>query len=253
MTSTTSTARSRPTRARSRGGSGRAPAATPIHARRTRPSRISSLTTRRVVALTGTASPSPTPATAVLIPTTLPAAVDERAAGVARVQRGVGLDHVVDHAPGVAVADGQRAPERGHDARGHRAGEAVRVADRDHELADAQRRGVAQLGGVERGALGPQQREIGQRVGADELRRELAAVGERGHDARRAALADDVRVGEHEAVRRDDDARAAAAAADPQVGHRRRQRLRDERDHPRVAVEGLAVVGERAGRSHLLR
>ena len=72
MTSTTSTARSRPTRARSRGGSGRAPAATPIHARRTRPSRISSLTTRRVVAFTGTANPSPTPATAVLIPTTRP-------------------------------------------------------------------------------------------------------------------------------------------------------------------------------------
>ena len=44
----------------------------PIHARRTRPSRISAAITPRVVALTGIARPSPTPATAVLIPTTRP-------------------------------------------------------------------------------------------------------------------------------------------------------------------------------------
>ena len=48
------------------------PPAIPIQARRTRPSRISAPTIARVVALIGTASPSPTPATAVLMPTTRP-------------------------------------------------------------------------------------------------------------------------------------------------------------------------------------
>ena len=94
---------------------------------------------RRVVALTGTARPRPTPATAVLMPDDAAAPVDERAAGVARVERRVGLDHVVDDAHRAARAGRQRAAERGDDAGGHRAGEAVRVADRDDELADAQR------------------------------------------------------------------------------------------------------------------
>ena len=71
-TSTTSTPRSRPTEAATRGGSGRVPPAMPIHARRTRPSRISAEITARVVALIGIASPRPTPATAVLMPTTRP-------------------------------------------------------------------------------------------------------------------------------------------------------------------------------------
>ena len=44
----------------------------PIQARRTRPSRIRAETIRRVAALTGTARPSPIPATAVLMPTTRP-------------------------------------------------------------------------------------------------------------------------------------------------------------------------------------
>ncbi len=44
----------------------------PRWARRTRPSRISAAITRSVKRLTGTASPSPTPATAVLTPTTRP-------------------------------------------------------------------------------------------------------------------------------------------------------------------------------------
>ena len=56
--------------AAARGPSGRGPAAIPMYARRTRPSRISAPMIARVVSLIGTARPSPTPATAVLIPTT---------------------------------------------------------------------------------------------------------------------------------------------------------------------------------------
>ncbi len=47
----------------------------------------------------------------------VPAAVRQRAAGVARVQRGIGLDDVVDHAHSAAGAGRQRAAKRRDDAR----------------------------------------------------------------------------------------------------------------------------------------
>ena len=112
------------------------------------------------------------------------AAVDERAAGVAGVERRVGLDDVVDDPGRLAGARRQRAAERGHHAGGHRAGEAVRVADRDDELADAQRGGVAELGRRVRLALGAQDGEVGERVRSHHARLDLAAVGERGLNAR---------------------------------------------------------------------
>src|SRR4051794_1189192 len=72
-TSTTSTASvASPAAERARGGSGRGPPAMPSHERRTRPSVISAPTMRRVAVLIGTARPRPTPATAVLTPTTSP-------------------------------------------------------------------------------------------------------------------------------------------------------------------------------------
>src|SRR2546427_8671977 len=76
-----------------------------------------------------------------------PAAVGERAARVTRVERRVGLDDVLDDAAGRAGARRQRAAERAHHPRRHRAGEAERVADRDDQLADAQPVGIAELGG----------------------------------------------------------------------------------------------------------
>ena len=100
----------------------------------------------------------------------------------------------------------------------------MRVADRDDELADAQRGGVAELGGRVRLAVGAQHREVGERVGADHARLDLAPVGERRANARPAPPAlDHVGGGEHEAVGRDHDAGAAAAARDAQVGDRRRE------------------------------
>ena len=100
----------------------------------------------RVVALIGTARPSPTPATAVLMPTTRPrpstsAPPELPGLSAASVWMTSSTIRVV-----CARAGRQRAAERGDDAGGHRAGEAVRVADRDDELADAQRGGVAELG-----------------------------------------------------------------------------------------------------------
>ena len=67
--------------------------------------------------------------------------VDQRAAGVAGVDRGVGLDHVRDRE---AVRGFDLALEGGDDAAGDRAVEAERVADRDHGVADFDLRGVAE-------------------------------------------------------------------------------------------------------------
>ena len=99
----------------------------------------------------------------------LAAGVDQRAARVAGVERGVGLDHVVDQAAG---ARAERAAERADDAGGHRALEAERVADGDRELArraapaESPRRAAGRVGRVD-----AQDREVGVRVVADHARR----------------------------------------------------------------------------------
>ena len=180
------------------------------------------------------------------------AAVDQRAARVAGVQRRVGLDHVVDDPRRAAGASGQRAAERRHHAGRDRARVAVRVADRDHELADAQRRRRRRARPARRPA--PSARRTARSDSGSEptMRRlDVAAVDERGAHAR-AGAGDDVRAGEHEAVRRDHDAgsaagRAAATAPRPEVGHRRPERLRHAGHHARVGVERLGVVRSCAG------
>ena len=64
------------------------------------------------------------------------ARVDERPAGVPRVERRVGLNDVV-HQP--ARPRPQRSTQRADDPGGDRGREPERVADRDHELADLNR------------------------------------------------------------------------------------------------------------------
>ena len=88
----------------------------------------------------------------------------------------------------------------------------MRVADRDHELADAKRCRVAELGRRQVARVGAQHREVGERVGADDGEVELPAVDERRPPPGPAA-ADDVGGGEHEAVGRDHD-RASSAVED---------------------------------------
>jgi hypothetical protein len=90
--------------------------------------------------LDGTAKPMPTlppPPFAVsiceLTPITRPLRVDQRPAGVAAVDRRVGLDHVVDR---VVVGRAHLALERADDARGDRPLEPERVSDRDDGVAD---------------------------------------------------------------------------------------------------------------------
>ena len=62
------------------------------------------------------------------------ARIDERPAGIARIQRRVGLDDVV-HEP--ARSGPERPAQRAHYARRHRVLEPVRIADGDGKLAHA--------------------------------------------------------------------------------------------------------------------
>jgi hypothetical protein len=150
-------------------------------------------------------------------------------------------------------------PDRRDHAGGHRAREAVRVADRHHELADAEPLGVAELGGRELAGIGAEDSEVGERVRADDLVFELATVGERDAAAPVAPL-DDVRRGQQVAVGRDHDAAPGArqhppapdAARHPEVSDRLGEPLDDAGDGARVRVERLLVVGRPPGFTRLL-
>ena len=108
-------------------------------------------------------------------PMTWPRESHQRPARVARVQRRVGLDDVVDQPPRLRA---QRAAERADHAGGHRAFEAVRVADGDGELADAQLRRVAERDGGRDVVVHADDGEIGVRIVADEVAGHGAPVGE---------------------------------------------------------------------------
>ena len=116
-------------------------------------------------------------------------AVDQRAAGVARIDRRIGLDDVLDHAAAFVV---DRAVQRRDHAGSQRMVETERIADRIDVLADAQ---VAARANRQRRRavyrrLDVQHREVVLRTCADELCRVAALIGER--DQRLLRTLDDV-------------------------------------------------------------
>ena len=125
----------------------------------------------------------------------------------------------------------------------------MRVADRDHELADAQALGVAELDRRQLAVLDPDHGEVGERVAAGDREAQLAAVGE--PRAAAVAAADHVGGGEQEAIVGERDAAAGARlhpaapgpARDPQAGDRGREALGDGGDGARVGVERLLLGG----------
>ena len=68
---------------------------------------------------------------AVLTPITRPRGIDQRTAGIPRIERGIGLDDIV-HEPARGRAQG--APQRRDDAGGHGLRIAERIADGDGHL-----------------------------------------------------------------------------------------------------------------------
>src|SRR5205085_7093927 len=95
--------------------------------------------------------------------------VHERAARVAEVDGGVGLDEVLEGTGGVAQAE--RAALRGDDADGERVFELEWVADGDGPVTLADAIGVAEWNARKRLAgVDLQQGDVGGRVAADDLR-----------------------------------------------------------------------------------
>ncbi len=130
--------------------------------------------------------------------------VDERAARVARVDAGVGLEVVLDRVD----ADAAAALGAEHAGR-HAVAEAEGRADREDPLADARRVAVAEVCLLEVLRVDANHGEIGRRVAADDPRRKHPAVTEA--DGDRPRVFDDMVVGEDRAVVREDHPRAEAA------------------------------------------
>ena len=154
------------------------------------------------------------------------AAVGERAARVAGVERGVGLDHVVDDAARSAVGSERPSAETTPAVTEPAKPFGLPIATTSWPTRS--RSASPSSAGDEVVGLGAQHGEIRERVGADDL--EAAARGRRRtRRARRVAARDHVRRGEHEAVRRDHD-RAAAAV----------QRRPPRRETRRFATDGAS-------------
>ena len=126
--------------------------------------------------------------------------VEQRAARIALVDRGVGLQEVVVWtAVDVSIA-------RRDDARGHGFAEAEGIADRHHAVADAHLVAVAELHRLQRlVALDLEHGNVHLGILTDDLRLQLAPVGEDHHDV--VGVADDVIVGDDDAARIDHEAR----------------------------------------------
>ena len=98
----------------------------------------------------------------------------QRSAGVAGVQRGVGLDYIVDQAPGI----GPQRPSQGTDhTRRHSGLESIRVADCNYQLTYTKLLRVAESCGGEAGFVDTDHSEVAGRIVADCSRRHAAAIG----------------------------------------------------------------------------
>ena len=130
------------------------------------------------------------------------AAVEQRAARVAGVDRGVGLDE------GHHRVAGQRTPLGADDALRRSLLQPVGRADREHRVADLEALRVAEADHGEVFGVDAKHGDVGRGVDAEHLGREFAAVAEL--DGHLLGFAHDVGVGQHQAVGADDEARAHA-------------------------------------------
>ena len=126
--------------------------------------------------LTGTAKPmfSAPQLMAVAMPTTSPAHVDQRAAGVAEVDRGVGLDEVLER----DVADAERPPLGADHADGDRLVEVAAGCRSPSPSRPPARASLSPSSQVAQAAAGVdlEQGEVGGRVGALDLGRVVAVA-----------------------------------------------------------------------------
>ena len=132
----------------------------------------------------------------------------QRTARVPVIQRGIGLDGVVDRE---AAPRAKRALDSAHDASGGAALEAEGIADRQHVVADADRGRVTERQRPQRprARLDLEQRDVGGGILADDLRLHRVVVREADLDG--VGVLDDVEVRDDVAGFVDDEAGAERA------------------------------------------
>ena len=157
--------------------------------------------------------------------------VEQGTARIARVDGRVGLDEALD--PVVVADDLGLAAQGADDSVGQGGAHAQRVADGQDPVADLQFFDVAQTHGGQFGGVDLEQDDVDQRIGADHLGCEGAAVGQGDPDG--VGAGDHVVVAENVAVGADHDPRAQAGRL-PVLGQRR-----VKGGHP----TGLFVLGRR--------
>ena len=170
--------------------------------------------------------------------------VDERAAGVAGIDRGVGLDEVL-----VGGDAHVGAPGGADDPHRHRLVQPEGVADGDGPLADPEGVRIAQAGHAELVVgLEADEGEVGFRVGPEDLAPVFSLVGEPHRDL--VGALDHVEVGEDESPLVDDDARPEAGLAElgRGVGCVGAEELIEE-----VVEEGIVVALRHDGAAPALR
>ena len=152
--------------------------------------------------------------------------VDERAAGVARVDSGVGLNHVGIDGIAAGRAHGRGAIQRRHDTRGDRLLVAKRRTDSHDPLAHVELGGVADLDRGELGGIGILELDDGE-VARGIVAHELGLIGGavvHGHHVLVVTI-DHVVVGEDVALGIEHHARTDAARAIRLVGRLRKRAI----------------------------
>ncbi len=185
-----------------------------------------------------------------------PRRIHQRPAGIAGIERGIRLNHVVDQAPGISP---QGAPQRAHHARGHRGLKSVRAAERDHELSYAKLLRVAERRGSEAGLVYAHNCKIARGIVSDSRGRHAASVRQCDVDA--ARVMHHVAVRENQAVGSEDEAGAASATLaliartgaacglmNFDVDERRADALDRASHRARVSIEQQIVAGGPHGR-----
>jgi hypothetical protein len=169
--------------------------------------------------------------------------IDQRPAAVARVESGIGLNHVVHEVMGDAA---QSPAQSAHNTCGDRGLKTEGTADRHHQLADAERRRVAEARERQTGRLSLDDGQIGPGVSADHPALQLPAVLEAYPNA--LIPVNDVMVRQEKTVRREEDPRTRSFASTPwaaQIHDCGTEFLRHAHHHAGKRVQRFGFAGRR--------
>ncbi len=173
------------------------------------------------------------------------ARIDERAAGIAWIQRRIGLDHIVNEPPGA----GTQAPPQGtDDSGGDGVFKAQGIADGDRQLPDLQIAAACKLN-VRRAATAyPDHRQV--RIGIVTEHIGPIALAIEGADANIVRAMDHVTVGEQQPVGRKEESgsgpallASAAHLAHVKMHHGRCRRAHRPGDRFGIGIQQVAVAG----------